>query len=380
MPERRPPGVHIGETPSGPRPMPPVGTTVAGFVGPAPAGPVEVTPGRATSLAEFERVYGDSQPLVWGGAPRTNHLWHAARAFFAEGGRELRVARVCRPAVDEYARALGALETVEDIAIVAAPGASDPFDDVARAVQELLLAHAERMRYRFAVLDSGPGMRLAEIRQQRSLVDSAHGALYYPWVRVADPRTGAPVDLPPSGFVAGIYARVDIARGVWHAPADAAVTLATGLERPLAAGQQEALKPEGIYCIRFVPGRGYRVWGARTVSADPDWTYVNVRRYLSYLERSIDRGTQWVVFEPNGEPLWAGVRQSVEEFLVSEWRKGALAGDRPDRAFFVACDRTTMTQDDLERGRLVCQVGVAPVRPAEFVIFRIGQWTGDAKQ
>jgi len=140
------------------------------------------------------------------------------------------------------------------------------------------------------------------------------------------------------------------------------------------------LNPEGVNCFRFFEGRGMRLWGARTISSDPEWKYVNVRRYFAYLERSIDRGTQWAVFEPNGEQLWANVRRTIEDFLLNEWTNGALLGDKPEKAYFVKCDRSTMTQNDLDNGRLVCLIGVAPLRPAEFVIFRIGQWTADAKQ
>jgi len=139
------------------------------------------------------------------------------------------------------------------------------------------------------------------------------------------------------------------------------------------------LNPEGINCFRFFAGRGYRLWGARTASSDPEWKYVNLRRYVTYLERSIDKGTRWAVFEPNGDALWATVRRTIEDFLLNEWQRGALLGGKPEEAFFVRCDRSTMTQNDLDSGRLVCQIGVAPLRPAEFVIFRIGQWTADRK-
>ena len=143
--------------------------------------------------------------------------------------------------------------------------------------------------------------------------------------------------------------------------------------------QQELLNPEGINCFRYYEGRGMRLWGARTMSSDPEWKYVNVRRYFAYLEHSIDKGTQWAVFEPNGERLWANVRRTIEDFLFNEWQMGALLGDKPEKAYFVRCDRSTMTQNDLDNGRLVCLIGVAPLKPAEFVIFRIGQWTADAK-
>jgi phage tail sheath protein FI len=213
----------------------------------------------------------------------------------------------------------------------------------------------------------------------RAQFDSSYAALYYPWVRVLDPLTGQPIFVPPSGFVAGIYARNDIERGVHKAPANKVVRLALGFERLLNKAQQEVLNPEGINCFRFFEGRGNRLWGARTISSDPEWKYVNVRRYFAYLEHSIDKGTQWAVFEPNGDPLWANVRRTIEDFLLNEWQGGALLGDKPEKAFFVRCDRSTMTQNDLDNGRLICLIGVAPLKPTEFVIFRIGQWTADRK-
>jgi phage tail sheath protein FI len=196
---------------------------------------------------------------------------------------------------------------------------------------------------------------------------------------VLDPVTRQEIPLPPSGFVAGIYARNDVQRAVYKAPANEVVNSALGFELLLNKAQQEVLNPEGINCLRFFEGRGFRVWGARTISSDPEWKYVNLRRYFAYLERSIDRGTQWAVFEPNGEALWANVRRTVEDFLLNEFQMGALLGDKPEKAYFVRCDRSTMTQNDLDNGRLVCLIGVAPLRPAEFVIFRIGQWTADRK-
>jgi phage tail sheath protein FI len=294
-----------------------------------------------------------------------------------------------RPGVAEYEgtadddstikTGLKAFEDLEDISIVAAPGYSHTFDDTAQAVQGLLLSHADAMRYRIAVLDAGRGFSIAEVRQQRGKIDSTYGAIYYPWVRVMDPITREPIHLPPSGFVAGIYARNDIERAVYKAPANEVVNLAIGFEQLLNKAQQDVLNPEGINCFRYFEGRGFRLWGARTVSSDPEWKYVNLRRYFAYLERSVDRGTQWVVFEPNGERLWANVRRTIEDFLFNEWQNGALLGDKPERAYFVKCDRSTMTQNDLDNGRLVCLVGVAALRPAEFVIFRIGQWTGDRR-
>ncbi len=274
-------------------------------------------------------------------------------------------------------------EDIEDISIIAAPGSTFGYEDGYRAdantITNLLISHAERMRYRIAVLDCGDGQSISQVRAMRARIDSKHAALYYPWVRVLDPVTRAEIYLPPSGFVAGIYARNDINRAVYKAPANEVVNLALGFEQLLNKAQQDVLNPEGINCFRFFEGRGFRLWGARTVSSDPEWKYVNLRRYFIYLERSIDRGTQWAVFEPNGEALWANVRRTIEDFLFNEWQMGALLGDKPEKAYFVKCDRSTMTQNDLDNGRLVCLIGVAPLRPAEFVIFRIGQWTADRK-
>jgi phage tail sheath protein FI len=281
-----------------------------------------------------------------------------------------------------YALGLKQFEDIDDISIVAAPGSTwdyAHYSDDADAIQLLLIAHAEAMRYRIAVLDSAEGQSIAEVRTMRARLDSKYAALYYPWVTVLDPISDKEINLPPSGFVAGIYARNDIQRAVYKAPANEVVSLAVGFETLLNKGQQEVLNPEGINCFRFFEGRGMRLWGARLISSDPEWKYVNLRRYFAYLEHSIDKSTQWAVFEPNGERLWANLRRTVADFLLNEWQNGALLGDKPEKAFFVRCDRSTMTQNDLDNGRLVCLVGVAPLYPAEFVIFRIGQWTADAK-
>jgi hypothetical protein len=274
---------------------------------------------------------------------------------------------------------LVAFEALEDISIVAAPGSTRRLTADSRTVIGHLISHCERMRYRIAVIDSVKSQSIAEVRALRALYDSSHAAFYYPWVRILDPVTGQENHYPPSGFVAGIYARNDVERAVWKAPANEVVNLSIGFESLLNKSHQEVLNPEGINCFRYFEGRGMRLWGARTMSSDPEWKYVNLRRYFAYLERSIDKGTQWAVFEPNGERLWANVRSTISDFLLNEWQNGALLGDKPEKSFFVKCDRSTMSQNDLDNGRLVCLVGVAPLRPAEFVIFRIGQWTADRK-
>jgi len=284
-----------------------------------------------------------------------------------------------------YVPALAALAKIDDIAIVAAPGSSA---FAARdAIRNALIAHAEgRRMYRIAVLDTDAGLNAGAARDARSTIDSKYAALYYPWVVIANPnarpgRDDIPreIALPPSGFICGIYARNDIERGVHKAPANEVVRGALRFEREVSFGEQEMLNPLGVNCLRFFPGRGYRVWGARTASSDPEWKYVNIRRYFNYLEASIDRSTQWAVFEPNGERLWANIRETIASFLYNEWRNGALLGAKAEDAYFVRCDRSTMTQNDLDNGRLVCLIGVAALKPAEFVIFRIGQKTADAR-
>lgn len=279
---------------------------------------------------------------------------------------------------------LRALQDLEDVSIVAAPGSTRAFpgidaEDRSDAIFRQLIAHCERMRYRVAILDSIEGQSLGEIRTLRGTIDTTRAALYYPWVRIFDPVTEREILQPPSGFMAGIYARTDTERGVHKAPANEVIRLAQGFEFLLDTAQQEVLNPLGINCLRFFEGRGFRVWGARTASSDPEWRYLNVRRYFAYLERSIDVGTQFAVFEPNGDVLWSIVRRTVEDFLFNEWKSNRLLGTRPEQAYFVRCDRTTMTQNDIDNGRLICLIGVAPLRPAEFVIFRIGQKTADAR-
>lgn len=276
------------------------------------------------------------------------------------------------------------LAALEDVSIVAAPGYSALA--AASAIQNKLINHVEKPRaYRIGVLDAPQGKTPSEMREERGKVDSTRAALYYPWVTVINPLAGpgssepAEIQLPPSGFVAGIYARNDVERGVHKAPANEIVRDALRFEREVNFAEQELLNPIGVNCLRYLSGRGYRIWGARTVSSDPEWKYVNVRRYFNYLEASIDRGTQWAVFEPNGELLWANIRGTIGDFLYNEWKNGALLGSKPEQAYFVRCDRSTMTQNDLDNGRLICLIGVAVIKPAEFVIFRIGQKTADAQ-
>ncbi len=272
-----------------------------------------------------------------------------------------------------------AFESVDEISIVAAPGYSTiSDDDDIFAAQSALIDHCEKMKYRIAVLDTPPNKLVSEALAYRNLRSSSYAALYYPWITVVDPLRDQRLNLPPSGFVAGIYARNDIEHAVFKAPANEVVHLAIDFEQRLNKAQQDVLNPEGVNCFRYFPGHGFLLWGARTISDDPEWKYVSIRRYFAYLEHSIDRGTQWVVFENNSRQTWDNVRRTVEDFLLNEWKMGGLMGDKPEQAYFVRCDMTTMTQNDIDNGRLVCLIGVAAVKPAEFVIFRIGQWTANS--
>jgi phage tail sheath protein FI len=269
-----------------------------------------------------------------------------------------------------------ALEDIDEIAICAVPGVW------AGTVESALITHCELLKDRFAILDPQDGLDIEGVQAFREAFDTKYAALYHPWMVTRDPLSGSNVEVPPSGHMAGIYARTDVDRGVHKAPANVVIRgilPVDGLAQDITKRHQDLLNPRGINALRFFPGLGQRVWGARTLSSDSSWKYVNVRRLLLFVEESIDEGTQWVVFEPNDESLWALVRQTVTNFLTTVWRSGALAGTTADEAFFVACDRSTMTEDDLANGRLICVIGIAPVFPAEFVIFRIQQKTRETQ-
>jgi phage tail sheath protein FI len=265
------------------------------------------------------------------------------------------------------------IESLKDLTearIVAAPGKSDA------AIQIALIDQCELLRYRFAILDGErdpAGGSVSSILSHRNLYDTSFAGYYQPFVNVT--VDGQTRYLPPSGYMAGIYARVDNTRGVWKAPANEIVLNVLGLKTYFTTGEQDLLNPRGVNLIREFDLDGIRVWGARTLSSDPDVKYINVRRFLIFLEASLDRSTQWVVFEPNAPETWARVTDSVSAFLLTQWRSGALFGRSPEQAFFVRCDESTMTADDILNGRLICEIGVAIVRPAEFVIFRIQQIT-----
>jgi phage tail sheath protein FI len=297
-----------------------------------------------------------------------------------------------RIAADDYVgdvadrTGFGGLEAIDEITMVAVPDLIGPYEqglidmDAVKAVQGAMIAHCEEMGDRMAIIDPPQGLSPQQVREWRldtAGYDSKYAAMYYPWVKVFDPATGTTMAIPPSGHMAGVWARTDSTRGVHKAPANEVVRGAVALQTQLTKAEQELLNPIGVNCIRSFPGRGIRVWGARTLSStDPAWRYLNVRRLFNYLEESILNGTQWVVFEPNDDALWARVRRTISAFLVMEWRKGALFGLTPDEAFYVKCDRDTNPAESIDAGQVVCEVGVAPVKPAEFVIFRLAQFSG----
>lgn len=249
--------------------------------------------------------------------------------------------------------------------------------------QCMLVAHCERAGNRMAILDPIPGLSPQEMNETTLNTpynsDFGQGAIYYPWIKIVDPmRRGQQLFVPPSGHIAGVWARVGVERGVHKAPANEFLRGAVDLEVTVTKGEQELLNPNGINCIRSFPGMGIKIWGARTLATvgNPSWKYVNVRRLFNYLKDSLDRGMQWVVFEPNDPDLWGRVRRTVSAFLLTEWREGKLFGTVPEEAFYIKCDAETNPQEMIDLGRLYVEIGINPVKPAEFVILRMGQWSG----
>jgi phage tail sheath protein FI len=276
------------------------------------------------------------------------------------------------PRQDPQGLAALELDPYREVALVYAPGA-------AVVVNQALITHCENLKYRFAVVDPDKNVNVGDFQPRSAIRDTKYAALYYPWIAVPDPQTGARKEVPPGGHVLGVYARTDSERGVFKAPANEILRGVIELTADIDDNKQDNLNPRGVNAIRQFPERGIRVWGARTLTSDALWKYVSVRRLFIFLERSIYEGTQWVVFEPNDDRLWARVIDTIRLFLRTQWRLGALFGRTEEEAFFITCDRTTMTQDDILNGRLICEIGIAPVRPAEFVIFRIFQNTAEAQ-
>ncbi len=265
------------------------------------------------------------------------------------------------------------LENV-DVSIMAIPGVTAP------EVQAALIAHCENCKSCFAILDVPIDRKKTnDVVEFRDMYDTTYAAMYHPWLEMFDPLAKRSAYFPPSGAMAGVYARTDNERGVHKAPANEIVRGCTGLSCNYNEGEQDILNPKGVNLVRAFTGRGIRVWGARTMSSNGLWKYVNVRRLYIYIEESIKANTNWVVFEPNSEVLWGRVTRTIEMFLATCWRSGALAGSTPSEAYFVECGPTTMTQDDIDNGRLICNIGIAAVKPAEFVIFRITQHTASSE-
>jgi len=383
------PGVYVEEVDRGSKPIEAVGTNTVGFLGESKKGPVNEAV-LVTNWTQFVKTFGDFNQCGV-------HLAHAVYGFFNNGGARCSVVNVGaledsssvtagdgkkdkggqvaksgdkdgwyigRDKGPGQRSGLKCFEEVDEIAIIAAPGQTSP------AVQDALLSHCDTRKDRFAILDS-PETISGGVDRLPKPRDSKYGAYYFPWIQVYDPEKGN-MFVPPSGHIAGVYSRVDEERGVHKAPANELVRGALGLKYNVSKGEQDLLNPKGINAIRTMSG-GIRIWGARTLSSDPEWRYINVRRLFIMVEASIEIATQWVVFEPNDHRLWKRVTRTITSFLTLLWRNGALMGTSPDQAFYVKCDEETNPTEVVDAGQLVVEIGLAPVKPAEFVIFRIGQ-------
>ncbi|HUD66511.1 MAG TPA: phage tail sheath subtilisin-like domain-containing protein [Candidatus Sulfotelmatobacter sp.] len=354
MTERLAPGVYIEEVQFASSPIQGVSTSTVGFVAVTGRGPVL---GPLFSFLDFERV---ATPNLGANLPL------AVRGFFENSGQQCFISQIA--ATDPLETGLVALDA-RAISIICCP--DDPTIQNSAAV---MAAHCEQRKDRICILQSA--QPIVPVAAHQPPVHSTYATYYYPWITVMSLDGSSTVTIPPSGHVAGVYAQTDSARGVWSAPANVQLVGVAALSQDLTASESDALNSRGVDVIRTFPAQGIRVWGSRTTTnQDSDYKYVSVRRFMIFLEQSIAKGLQWAVFETNGPRLWAVIRSSIENFLRSVWKQGALQGLTQQEAFFVRCDLTTMTQNDLDNGRLVCIVGVAPVAPAEFVIMQIGIWT-----
>lgn len=331
-----------------------------------------------TNFSEFKEAFGD-----FSNHKGHSNLVHAVFGFFRNGGTRCFVVWV--DSESKIQNALDQFEAIDEIAIVAAPGLSPmtsdgkPSDAVGK-----IKDHCVNLGDRFAILD-GPetvtSIRDPKLIEQIKPFNSDYTALYFPWIQVYDPLLKTERTVPPSGHIAGVYARVDTQRGVHKAPANEPILGTVGLAYPISKAIQDGLNPDGINCIRNLNGN-FLVWGARTLggekASNPEFMYINVRRLFNYLRESIDEGTQWTVFEPNSPDLWAKIRRNVTAFLTLVWRSGALFGATPEQAFYVKCDEETNPPAVRDRGQVVTEIGVAVVKPAEFVVFKICQWSGNS--
>jgi Bacteriophage tail sheath protein len=385
----RTPGVYVQEIPAGPRPIQAVGTSTAAFIGEAPLADAMVNEARAcNNWSEFVARFMPEEEKD----RKSTVLSNAVYGFFENGGSRCFIVNTGAGGDVDDALAAAAIE--DEIAIVAAPGLTDP------ATHAALQSHCERLEDRVAILDTpeevddigkltqvetveGPsrggrrsraGGAADEGPKKGGLLpaqsDRGFTTVYFPWLTVLDPIEDVLVNVPPSGHMAGIWARTDANRGVHKAPANETVNGALNLTYRLTRDEQGVLNDVGVNCLRLFARSGIRVWGART-RADPasEWRYVNVRRLFNMIEESIVEGTTWIVFEPNDPTLWKHIRRDIGAFLTRVWRDGALFGATPDEAFFVKCDPETNPPDVIDAGQVVAVVGIAPVKPAEFVVF-----------
>lgn len=377
------PGVYVEETSTGPRPIESVGVSTPAFLGTAPKASEHVgLPKEINNWSQFVKLYTDERP----GGPQSTHLSHAVFGFFANGGRRCIVVNVGGkdpiPAsgpdarANDISKALDVLTSNEEVALVAAPGVLDD------AIRGSLVDHCRSLRDRVALLD-GPQQfeDVAELAPLAKKVDGGYAALYAPWIEILDPLASnrTQVWVPPTGHVAGVIARIDALRGVHKAPANEVIQGALHASHAFTPGELEIATKEGINAIRVFPADYPRIWGARTLAKDGEWKYLNVRRLFIMVRESIQRSMRWVVFEPNDRTLWNAIKRDVRAFLVRLWREGALMGATPEQAFFVKCDEETNPPEEIDAGRVTTVIGLAPVKPAEFVVFKIGQHVGGAE-
>jgi uncharacterized protein len=367
------PGVYVEEISTMPDPIEGLGTSTVAFIGGATQGPV-LEPTLVTEWDQFERIFGGLDYSKKG-----YYLAHGVNLFFQNGGHQAFIVRVAGDQTEggagrvevAYRQGLSCLESLEEVNLVVMPDGTGILD------QQALIQHCEKMRYRFAIIDSPPDPREVgdahdvRLQAQKLVSSKGYAAIYYPWLQVQDPKTKRVRIVPPGGAVAGVYVRTDIQRGVNKAPANEPVLGALDTEVAVDQADQNDLSRAGVNVIRRFTGRGMLVWGSRTTSNDSIWKYISVRRTVIYLEDSIARGTEWVVFEPNDAITWGKIKQSIVDFLNKSWENGILLGSKPNEAFFVRCDRSTMTQADIDGERLIVEVGVALTRPAEFIIIRV---------
>jgi len=403
MPNYQTPGVYVEEIESGSKPIEAGATNIVGFLGVAEKGPVNQAT-LVTNWTQYTKIFGGLHEGGW--------LGHGVYQFFQNGGTKCYINNLAEPKLkkgevsqkngdkaaekaDEPANSvkyevknpdniakliigkdegvgkksgLHLFDEIQDISLICAPGVTDP------AAQDAILTHCEKNRFRFAVLDS-PETLDGGIDTMPMPRDSIMGAYYFPWVQMYDMVADQNIYAPPSGGICGVYGRVDSTRGVHKAPANELFKTALGLKYNLTDAEQEMLNPKGINCIRDFPGRGIRVWGARTISSNPEWRYVNVRRLFCMVEQALQNGTNWVVFEPNTRDLWKKITRNITAFLLNIWKSGALFGNTPEEAFYVRCDDELNPPESIDAGYVTIELGLAPAKPAEFVVFRVSQKT-----